>query len=90
MDAVQSRRKIALDGILRRLDDRERKVIVCRFGLRCGKKPQTLEQVGNFMGVSKERIRQIETRALGKLHEAATPEMFLEPFDCRNNGNRIS
>ena len=73
MEAAQSRRKMALDGILRRLNDREREIIVCRYGLRRGDQPQTLQQVGDVMGVSKERIRQIEARALSKLREAAAP-----------------
>ena len=60
-----TRRELALDGILRRLNDREREIIVCRFGLRRGHEPQTLQQVGHVMGVTKERIRQIEARALG-------------------------
>ena len=63
LEAAQSRREIALDGILRRLDDREREIIICRFGLRRGYKPQTLQQLGEVMGVSRERIRQIEARA---------------------------
>ena len=61
LEAAQSRREIALDGILRRLDDREREIIICRFGLRRGYQPQTLQQLGDVMGVSRERIRQIES-----------------------------
>ncbi len=76
MEAAHSRRKTALDNILRRLNDREREIIVCRYGLRRGDQPQTLQQVGDVMGVSKERIRQIEARALSKLREAARPEML--------------
>ncbi len=70
-----------LDGILRRLNDREREIIVCRFGLRRGDEPQTLQQVGDVMGVSKERIRQIEARALSKLRQVAAPEMLLEAME---------
>ena len=43
LEAAQSRRRTALDGILRRLNDREREIIVCRFGLRRGAGPQTLQ-----------------------------------------------
>ena len=70
LEAAQSRREIALDGILRRLNEREREIIVCRFGLRRGDEPQTLQQVGDVMGVTKERIHQIEARALRKLRQA--------------------
>ena len=70
LHAVQHVREIAVDGILRRLNDREREIIVCRFGLRRGDESQTLQQVGDVMGVSRERIRQIEARALGKLRQA--------------------
>ena len=70
-EAAQLGREKVLHGILRRLNDREREIIVCRFGLRRGDEPQTLQQVGNNMGVSKERIRQIEARALSKLRQAA-------------------
>jgi RNA polymerase primary sigma factor len=53
------------------LDDRERDIIVHRYGLEKGEEPQTLEQVGVHMGVTKERIRQIEARALKKLRRIA-------------------
>ena len=57
--------------ILGCLDERELQIIVGRFGLTRGQPPLTLVQVGAAMGVSKERIRQIETRAMGKLRKAA-------------------
>ena len=50
-----------------RLDEREQKIIISRFGLDHGHEPQTLKEVGAEMGVTKERIRQIEARALSKL-----------------------
>ncbi len=82
LEAAQSRRESALDGILRRLNDREREIIICRYGLRRGDQPQTLQQVGDVMGVSKERIRQIEARAMEKLRQAVPPELL--PRSMRN------
>ncbi|MCA9799985.1 MAG: sigma-70 family RNA polymerase sigma factor [Cyanobacteria bacterium HKST-UBA04] len=55
-----------LDGILNTLRPRERDVIKLRFGLKDGNK-RTLEEIGQLFGVSRERVRQIETRALNKL-----------------------
>ena len=60
--------------ILNRLDDREQKIIAARFGLSKGSEPLTLKEVGAEMGVTKERIRQLEARALIKLREAADKE----------------
>lgn len=51
---------------LHTLSDRERTVLEMRFGLQNGQ-PKTLEQVGNSFGVTRERIRQIEAKALRRL-----------------------
>jgi DNA-directed RNA polymerase sigma subunit (sigma70/sigma32) len=48
------------------LNERTRKVIEARFGLN-DRDPATLEQVGSEIGVTRERVRQIETRALREL-----------------------
>lgn len=55
-----------LDKILSTLRPRERDVLRLRFGLDDGNK-RTLEEIGQLFGVSRERIRQIETRAINKL-----------------------
>ena len=60
--------------ILEALDDREQKIIVSRFGLDYNQEPLTLKEVGAELGVTKERIRQIEARALNKLRAAAKEE----------------
>lgn len=70
-ETVQRSRQRELSKIMNRLDDREQKIIAARFGLGRGSEPLTLKEVGEEMGVTKERIRQLEARALLKLREAA-------------------
>lgn len=65
--------------ILSRLDDREQKIIINRFGLDYTQEPCTLKQVGESMGVTKERVRQIESRALDKLRIAAEEDRVDPP-----------
>jgi len=55
-----------IDEVLSALTDREAKVLRMRFGL-AGNKMMTLEEVGRKFGVTRERIRQIEAKALRKL-----------------------
>ncbi len=67
VDAVsQIMQKEALNDVLGTLTHRERKVIELRFGLK-GEHPRTLEEVGQKFGVTRERIRQIESKTLTKL-----------------------
>jgi len=58
--------KEQLSNVLSTLSDRERRVLEERFGLADGK-PKTLEEVGKLFSVTRERIRQIEAKALRKL-----------------------
>ena len=67
--------------VLEQLDEREKKIINARFGLD-GSDPITLEEVGCKFGVTRERIRQLQNIALGKMRRAIhkreqmTPERF--------------
>ncbi len=63
---LQSYLGLALEA----LNEREREVLVMRFGLADGK-VRTLEEVGDHFNVTRERIRQIETKALAKLRQPA-------------------
>ena len=55
-----------LESVLHTLSEREKSVIEMRFGLKDGQ-PRTLEEVGKTFGVTRERIRQIESKTLSKL-----------------------
>lgn len=56
-----------IDSWLERLPEKQREVVSRRFGLR-GHEPATLEQVGAAIGLTRERIRQVQMEALGGLH----------------------
>ena len=60
----------AVRGMLGRLDDRDRQIIVSRFGLE-GTRQKTLTQLGKELGITKERVRQLENRACDKLRKIA-------------------
>ena len=60
--------------MLSQLSPKERDVLIMRYGLDANGTKKTLEEIGNFYGVSRERIRQIENRAISKLKKL-----------CRNN-----
>jgi RNA polymerase sigma factor (sigma-70 family) len=57
-------------GFLGDLEPRERKIVVARFGFD-GQPPRTFRELGSQMGVCKERIRQIQSRAMEKLRGMA-------------------
>jgi RNA polymerase primary sigma factor len=64
--ASLSLRREDVEHALMALPERERKVIELRFGL-SGAQPYTLEEVGRAFGVTRERIRQIESKTMAKL-----------------------
>ena len=73
--AVHGARKEALSDALRCLDGRERTVVIMRYGL-SGGLPRTLSDVGKELGMTRERVRQVENRALAKLrHPSSSYEL---------------
>ncbi|GAA3237175.1 RNA polymerase sigma factor RpoD [Actinocorallia longicatena] len=66
-----------LEDILATLSDREQRIIQLRFGLADGH-PRTLEEVGREFGVTRERIRQIESKTLAKLRHPSRAQMLRE------------
>ena len=68
--SAQQARGRELAGALEQLNPRMRRVLSLRFGLD-GAAPQTLEEVGSQLGITRERVRQLETRALRELRQAA-------------------
>lgn len=60
--------KRRLDGLISELPSRERRVLYLRYGL-AGESEHTLEEVGDILGISRERVRQLQLRALDQLRE---------------------
>jgi RNA polymerase primary sigma factor len=85
-DGLDSRRlSDEVESLLRALDARERKVILLRFGL-AGNEGHTLQEIGDSLGVSRERVRQIEVGALSKLRPAAQALGLAALLEC---GGRV-
>ena len=62
--------KEQMDLLLKELPEREEKIVRMRFGLDGSGRPKTLEEVGRECSVTRERIRQIESKALRRLHRS--------------------
>jgi RNA polymerase primary sigma factor len=72
-----------IEKVLHTLTEREQKVLRLRFGIGSNDFPRTLEEVGTIFNVTRERVRQIETKALNKLrHPSRRKELieFMETF----------
>lgn len=69
-----------LDEVLQTLNPREQKVLELRFGIKDGR-PRTLEEVGKEFGVTRERIRQIEAKALRKLRHPSRSKKLRDYLD---------
>jgi len=68
-----------ISRLLGQLDDRERRILVLRYGLDGGGQPRTLEDVSSHFDLTRERIRQIEVKAMCKLrHPSAATDAMLE------------
>jgi RNA polymerase primary sigma factor len=65
-ETVRSMLKDEMNSALSTLTEREKKILVLRFGIQDGS-ARTLEEVGNVFKVTRERVRQIEAKALKKL-----------------------
>ncbi len=78
-ESAQLERQSEVSRILEHLDERERQIIQHRFGLDHNRNPMTLKEVGRVMGVTKERIRQLEARAMAKLRNAVGEERIEAP-----------
>jgi RNA polymerase sigma factor (sigma-70 family) len=68
--SAERARSVELAAAVDRLNPRMRHVVTRRFGLD-GKPSQTLEEVGADLGITRERVRQLETRALRELRAVA-------------------
>ena len=73
-EQIQAEREWQVDRLLNELDTREQQIIISRFGIGHSNEPLTLNEVGAEIGVTKERVRQIEARALAKLRKVAEEE----------------
>lgn len=69
-EAIRHRLVRQLNQALSELDEKEREVMRLRYGLTRGGEPQTLQQIGDRLHLSRERIRQIECRAKDKLRHS--------------------
>jgi RNA polymerase primary sigma factor len=69
-----------IDVVLSQLNDRERRVIELRYGI-TGEEPLTLVEIGKYIGVTRERVRQIEIASINKLRRSGETERLRKSYD---------
>ena len=79
-DVLRDSAREQLDEVLENLDERELRIINLYFGLD-GSESLTLEQIGGLMGLTRERVRQLKERALGKLRHPTRYQSLLALVD---------
>ncbi len=79
-DVLQTSARTQLEEVLDSLDEREMRIIRLYFGLD-GTEALTLEQIGGLMGLTRERVRQLKERALGKLRHPTRYQALLALVD---------
>ncbi|MCM8770938.1 MAG: RNA polymerase sigma factor RpoD [Candidatus Omnitrophica bacterium] len=84
---VHSLLKEEMNNTLNTLTERERKILTLRFGIGEGS-PRTLEEVGNIFKITRERVRQIEAKALKKLRHPTRSRRLRSFFDLTIAGHR--
>jgi RNA polymerase primary sigma factor len=75
--------KRVIEELLDTLSPRERTIIIYRFGLN-GKEQKTLDEVGEIVGLSRERVRQIENRILKKIRKIAKIKKLEDLISWKN------
>lgn len=83
-DILEEEIKREVEKLLKFLTDRERFIIEQRFGL-TGEEPKTLREIGQILGISRERVRQIEIKALKKIRALATKRHLKDLLGMSNN-----
>jgi RNA polymerase sigma factor (sigma-70 family) len=72
------RRSMAVINALSKLNERERHILENRFGIDRQEEPMSLAEMGKVLGVTKERVRQIEAKAMDKLHEILKESLAMQ------------
>ena len=78
-DRLEQQHRELLTELVNRLDRRERFIIRSRFALGAHRKKRTCRELADRLGISKERVRQLEQRAISKIREMVTEERSQTP-----------